>query len=607
MNPPPQIGQPQTHNRMAAFVHALMRSARWRFWWTLGLIVMLPLTEGAGLALLLPTLQTAGLDLHNQGQADRLARLIWRGFAAVGAHPGFLALLVIYVMVIGLRTILERNRSVSVWTIQQNFEDDLRRRLYRAIAGADWLFITRSRLADFTHALTAEISRVGECVSAWTMIAGDVMLGAIYLAVALVLSLATTLMVLAAGALLAIAMRGKTRRIEGHGAELARVTNLLYAATDEHLQSLKTALTYGANDRNYAIFADLSRRIAATNVDTAREQVAAGGWFEIGAALILVPLLYVSVRVIKVPPAELLLLLLMYLRLMPRIQSIHLYYRNFVNALPSFHNVIALEARCLAAAETPPAAIAPPIFRNEIRLEDLSFKFNSTTAPALRAVNFAIPAGRITAIVGPSGAGKSTVADLVMGLFPPDAGRITIDGAPLVPATARAWRERIGYVANETALFHLTVRENLLWARPGASDTELLDALRLAAADEFVRALPNGIDTVVGERGAMLSQGERQRIALARALLRRPALLILDEATNSLDYDNEARVLGAIEALRGEVTVLMIAHRLSAIRWADIIYVLEDGAVVESGRWNELNARRDGRFRALCEAHRLVA
>jgi len=592
---------------MTAFVCALMRSARGRFWWTLALIVMLPLTEGAGLALLLPTLETAGLDLHNQGQAGHLANFIWRGFAAVGAHPGFLALLVLYVLVIGLRTVLERNRSVSVWIVQQNFEDEMRRRLYRAIAGANWLFITRSRLADFTHALTAELSRVAECVSSWNMIAGDLVLGSIYLVVAIVLSPPITLMVLAAGALLALAMRGKTRRIERHGADLARITNLLYAATDEHLQSLKTARAYGAGDRNYAIFSDISRRIAATNVATAREQVAVGGWFEIGAALILVPLLYISVRIVKVPPAELLLLLLMYMRMMPRIQSVHTYYRNFVNALPSYHNVVALEARCLAEAEAPPAAIAPPGFRSEIRLEKLSFRYTSEALPALREVNLAIPAGCITAIVGPSGAGKSTVADLVMGLFPPDAGRIAIDGTPLTPGTARAWRERIGYVANETTLFHLSVRENLRWARPGASEAEMLDALRLAAADEFVRALPQGLDTVLGERGVTLSQGERQRIALARAILRRPALLILDEATNSLDYDNEARVLGAIEALRGEVTVLMIAHRLSAIRWADLIYVLEDGKVVESGGWAELNERRDGRFRALCEAHRLVA
>jgi ATP-binding cassette subfamily C protein len=595
------------NHRVIVFARALVKSAGGRFWWTLALVVLLPLTEGAGFALLLPTLETAGLDLHNQGQADHLAEIVWRGFAAIGAHPGFLDLLVLYVVVIGLRTILERNRSVSAWIVQQTFEDDLRRRMYRAIAGADWLFITRSRLSDFAHALTAEIGRVAECVSSWTMIMGEVALAGVYLVVALVLSPAITLMVLAAGALLALAMLGKTRRIEHHGADLARITNTLYAATDEHLQSLKTARTYGAMDRNYTIFSDISRGIAATNVRTAAEQVAIGGWFEIGAAAVLVPVLYVSVRVVKVPPAELLLLLLIYMRAMPRIQTIHLHYRNFINALPSFQNLIDLEARCLAAAEPPPAAIEPPVFRREIRLEGLSFSYRSGGVAALRDINLAIPAGRITAIVGPSGAGKSTLGDLLMGLYPPDSGRIMVDGVPLVLGAARAWREGIGYVANETSLFRLSVRENLLWARPGASEADLVDALRLAAAEDFVRALPQGLDTMVGERGTLLSQGERQRIALARALLRRPGLLILDEATNSLDYDNEARVLGAIEALRGGLTVVIVAHRLSAIRWADLIYVLEDGTVVESGGWDELNERRDGRFRALCEAHRLVA
>src|SRR5512143_436816 len=164
---------------------------------------------------------------------------------------------------------------------------------------------------------------------------------------------------------------------------------------------------------------------------------------------------------------------------MPRFQSLHSHYRDLLNSLPSFHNVVALEARCLAAAEPPPAKITPPEFRREIRLEDLSFTYGGNTAPALRGVTLTIPRGRITAIVGPSGAGKSTVADLVMGLLTPGAGRIMVDGAELVAGAARAWRERIGYVASETALFHLSVRENLLWARPDASEADLRDALRL--------------------------------------------------------------------------------------------------------------------------------
>jgi ATP-binding cassette subfamily C protein len=317
--------------------------------------------------------------------------------------------------------------------------------------------------------------------------------------------------------------------------------------------------------------------------------------------------LYFAISVLAVPPAVILILLLLFARVMPRFQSTHYYYRTLVNALPSFVNVCALEQRCLAAAEAPARMQAAFAFVREIRLERVSFTYREDARPALRGVDMVIPAGKITAIVGPSGAGKSTIADLVLGLIQPAKGRITIDGTALNPEVVHAWRNQLGYVAQETALFNLSVRENLLWARPDASEAELNEALRLAAADEFTRALAQGLDTVVGERGALLSQGERQRLAIARALLRRPELLVLDEATNSLDYENEARVLDAIDKLRPEITVLIIAHRLSTIRWADLIYVVEDGTVIESGRWDELNVRSGGHFRALCAAQKLVA
>lgn len=217
-------------------------------------------------------------------------------------------------------------------------------------------------------------------------------------------------------------------------------------------------------------------------------------------------------------------------------------------------------------------------------------------------LDIAIRAGEVVAFVGPSGAGKSTIADLLMGLLAPDSGRITVDGVTLDLERLRAWREQLGYVAQDTFLFHDTIRENLLLARPGANDKQICEALELAAADGFVARLPRGLDSTVGDRGVLLSHGERQRLALARALLRKPRLLILDEATNSLDAHNEEKILGAIEGLRGELTIVMIAHRLAAVRWADVIYVVEDGTVVESGHWNELCAREHGRFRALCQS-----
>ena len=176
-----------------------------------------------------------------------------------------------------------------------------------------------------------------------------------------------------------------------------------------------------------------------------------------------------------------------------------------------------------------------------------------------------------------------------------------VDGEPLSPERRKSWREQISYVAQETFLFNDTVRANLLWARPDADEEQIWLALSLAAAEEFVSALPEGLETTLGDRGVRLSGGERQRLALARALLREPSLLILDEATSALDSENEKRIRKAIDELHGSVTILIITHRLSTIRGADIVYVLDGGRLVEAGSWEELMPR-DGRFKALARA-----
>jgi ATP-binding cassette, subfamily C, bacterial len=180
-----------------------------------------------------------------------------------------------------------------------------------------------------------------------------------------------------------------------------------------------------------------------------------------------------------------------------------------------------------------------------------------------------------------------------------------VDGAPLDGGRARAWRNQIGYVAQDTFLFNDTVQANLLWARPEATDEDINHALKLAAAEEFVSRLPDRVETVLGDRGVRLSGGERQRLALARALLRRPSLLILDEATSALDSENEKRIQNAIEELHGHMTILVITHRLSTIRRADVVYVLEQGRLVESGSWDAL-VQKDRRFGALCRAQGII-
>jgi ATP-binding cassette subfamily C protein len=239
-----------------------------------------------------------------------------------------------------------------------------------------------------------------------------------------------------------------------------------------------------------------------------------------------------------------------------------------------------------------------------VRFDSVSFKYEDGAQPALASVKLTIPAGQTTAIVGPSGAGKSTLADLLLGLIVPTEGRVLVDETPLTPGLLPAWRDQIGYVPQDSFHFHDTVRTNLLWARPDASEAELQEALEVAAAG-FVKRLPQGLDTVLGDRGVRLSGGERQRIALARALLRRPAMLILDEATSSLDSENERRVQDAIERLHGRLTILIITHRLTTVRRADLIHVLDGGEVVESGNWDALLNGSTGRFRSLCDSQGL--
>jgi ATP-binding cassette subfamily C protein len=190
-----------------------------------------------------------------------------------------------------------------------------------------------------------------------------------------------------------------------------------------------------------------------------------------------------------------------------------------------------------------------------------------------------------------------------MGLLAPHCGAILIDEQPLDANRLHVWRNQIGYVTQETVLFHDTVRANLLWAAPGATEEELRRALKLAAAEEFVDALPNGLDTMLGDYGARLSGGERQRLALARAFLRHPSLLILDEATSALDTENEQRIQHAIAQLHGHMTILLISHRLSTIQKADMIYVLERGRVVEAGTWDELSVPGNGRLSTLSRVH----
>ncbi len=247
-----------------------------------------------------------------------------------------------------------------------------------------------------------------------------------------------------------------------------------------------------------------------------------------------------------------------------------------------------------------PTELRPDELLGEIRFEGVGFRYmgEGSAAWTLRDIDLVIPAGTRTAVVGETGAGKTTLGYLVARLYEPQVGRITIDGVDVRDASLESLAATVGVVSQETYLFHESVRENLRFARPGASDSEIEDAARTARIHELISSLPGGYDTIVGERGYRFSGGEKQRMAIARTILRNPPVLVLDEATSSLDTQTEASVQAELERLAQGRTTLTIAHRLSTVRDADQIVVLDKGQVAERGTHDEL-LDRGGIYAAL--------
>jgi len=241
----------------------------------------------------------------------------------------------------------------------------------------------------------------------------------------------------------------------------------------------------------------------------------------------------------------------------------------------------------------------------DVAFVDVDFEYESDT-PVLRDVSFHAPAGTTTALVGPSGAGKSTLISLVMAFAPPSAGKIMIDGRDLTRLRLRDYRRQLGVVMQENILFDGTIRDNIAFAKPAASDEEVVAAARVAHCDEFIDRFEKKYDTIVGERGVKLSGGQRQRVAIARAILADPRILILDEATSSLDSESEALIRDGLQALRRGRTTFVIAHRLSTIQSADQILVMDGGEVVERGTHTELLVE-GGLYRRLYEKQRMLA
>ncbi|MBI2407090.1 MAG: ABC transporter ATP-binding protein [Gemmatimonadetes bacterium] len=554
----------------------------------------LSLTEGAGLLLLLPMLRLAGVAL-NEGTSDRVASAIEEGLRVIGIAPTLVGVLAAVVLVVTARAALQF--LLAEWTtrLEASVVGRLHGRLFDAIVRLPWARFTGERPAALAHALGPQVDDVQSAVMLLLEFAS--MAAAVTAAAVVAVTVAPALTAVVALVGVALLLLAHLLRAPGRAEadQLLHASIAAAARANELLGAMKMIHAYAAEERAVrAVAADIRAWLQLSR-DFSRRRAVVALAFAVLSVLLLAVLVWIAVAVAQAAPATLLLMLLIYARLVPRLAEMQSAWSALTQALASFASLSALLQRCDAAraesairhnaasatmATNSRSAIpalhgttptVPPAPQLEVRA--ITVRYAVGERPVLRDRTARFPAGAVTAVIGATGAGKTTLADVLLGLLVPESGAVLVDGAPLAALSAEAWRARVGYLAQEPMLFHGTVRENLLFARPDASDDELNAALRDAACD-FVERLSERLDAPIGDRGVLLSGGERQRLALARALLRQPALLVLDEATSALDADTEARILQTVRALRGRCTVVFCTHRDAVRALADAVVEL---------------------------------
>lgn len=545
------------------------------------------LLEGVGLLLLVPLVSLSFGTETGDAKIDYATNWISKAFDATSPFSKILLMLCLLSVVLAARAFVILRRDVLLSIFSVGFVEAHRVRMIRLLAQSPWASVAQLRHGRITHLLGSDVEA---CGAAATMLLRSAVSASLLFGHIILLAILSPKLVLAVPILLiscGLAIRPVLRRAGEVGRGLTEAKLNLVTSTTQFLGGLKLALSQGLQRSFLQQFESTVAQATVHNVEFVRQYTVAQLTLSAAGATMGGLLLLFGVGVIDAAPAVIIPVLFLVGRMTAPLTQLQSAAQHISHSLPAYAKVKKLQSELQGtdsaftrSSSTPTGPLYGPLEFHNVSFWHREGKFLGGAAPGVFGVNLTIEQGSFIGVTGASGAGKSTFCDLLVGLYAPTRGYVSVAGHKLEGEVLKRWQASLSYVVQDAFLFHDTVRNNLLWARVGSSEDELWSALAFAGAEDLVRAMDAQLDTVVGERGALLSGGERQRIALARAMLRRPSLLVLDEATNAIDVHGETEILDRLSSTSPRPTVLIVAHRASSLQFCDRILQVNDGRLV---------------------------
>lgn len=575
------MGDTMGKNQTVDLILYFVRRHRGRSLLLVILLCLSGLAEGVGILALLPLLEMA-VETDSVQQPSALTAAVHTVLGAVGLQPQLGVLLSLIVLGMVLKAALYLLAMKQVGYTVARVVTELRLELIRALLQTRWTYFVSQPAGRFANSISTEAAKSASAYrSATALIAGGVQV-AIYTILALLVSWQIAIFAVIGGLVIVVALGRLIAMSRDAGASQTHLMKSLVARLIDALQGIKPIKAMGQETSVQPLLESEARELNEAQEQTVLATETLKAAQEPILVVLLAAALYIALSFGDLSFGTVLVMAFLFYRLAGRISLLQIEYQTIASHESSFWSLRASIDQALRERETYRGTRPPPDLVDSVSLKNVTFGY--TESPLFTNFSMVVPAGRFVALVGTSGAGKTSIADLIAGLHRPSEGEVLIDGVPLGEIDLHAWREQIGYVPQEMFLFHDTVLQNITLGCASVSVEDVEWALRSAGAWDFVQQLPDGLNTLMGERGSRLSGGQRQRIAIARALARRPKLLILDEVTTALDPATEEAICGVLRTLSGRVTILSISHQPAMTEAADLVYHLEAGRALSIAR-----------------------